>query len=138
MSLWSFWRKSRPANMLDVATAGGIPLMLLCDRKEPFIFLFNDEAFDAWAPDAARLSQEMRIFLRDIAAGYQFLVFLKLIDHKFGGEIAKLLREHLLIKADRISEVQLRPLLVSVEDVVGRVDESAPSKELPFEYFVSL
>jgi hypothetical protein len=118
MRFWPFTRKK--ANVVDTSTAAGLPLFLLVERKEPFVYVSKDEILYDWCPTAKNTSEEKRAILRMATIGYQLVVFLHLIELKFGSEIARIIREHLLIAADRVPDLQIRDMLIAMEQSVQR------------------
>lgn len=141
MSWWKIWEKARlvkRAEELDISTAAGLPMWLLFEKQEPFTFLFNDQIFEDLVPDAANLSEEVRAFVRFFAVGYQLIVYLKLVERKFGSEVARLMQEHQQIIGDRAPTLQIAPLLRSASQAVEQVEESAIADSMPFEYCLAL
>jgi hypothetical protein len=113
------WMNRKSPTEVDAATAGGLPLYLFFEQKDPFVYVFNDEVFAAWCGERP-LPVECRAILKAVAAASQLLVYLRLIEGKFGHEVTRIVREHLLIVADRAPEFQLSMLLSKVEDVIRR------------------
>jgi hypothetical protein len=104
---------------VDAATAGGLPLYLFFEQKDPFVYVSNDEVFAAWCGERP-LPAECRGILKAVTAASQLLVFLRLMEEKFGHEITRIVRVHLLITADRAPDFQFSALLRAMADVIQR------------------
>jgi hypothetical protein len=137
VGLWPF-RKRKPSNVLDLATTGALPLYLFVERKDPFAYVFNDEMFQEWCPLAKYIPGDNRAILCILTVGYQFVTFLKLVEGKFGSEIARIVREHLLVAADRVPQLQIKDALVSMEHATERAlhVELAPGENI--EQYIAL
>jgi hypothetical protein len=113
------WMSGKSPTEVDAATAGGLPLYLFFEQKDPFVYVSNDEVFAAWCGERP-LPAECRGILKAVAAASQLLVFLRLMEEKFGHEITRIVRVHLLIIADRAPDFQFSALLRAMADVIQR------------------
>jgi hypothetical protein len=102
---------------VSAATAGGLPLCLFFEQKDPFVYVSNDEVFAAWCGER-QLPVECRAILKAVTAAFQLLVYLRIVEGKFGHEVARIVREYLLVVSDRAPEFQFSMLLGKVEDVM--------------------
>ena len=119
MSWWGSWMNRQSRKELDAFAAASLPLYLFFNQKDPFSYVFSDDVLAAWSGDRA-IPDDSKPILRAVAASWQLLVFLGLLEAKFGPEITRILREHLLIAADRVPELQLSTLLRTIEEIAQR------------------
>jgi hypothetical protein len=124
------WTNQKACKELDALTAGSLPLYLLFSKKDPFGFVFSDDVLAAWSGDRA-IPGGYKPMIRAVAASWQLFVFLRLLEAGFGREITRILREHLLIAADRAPEFQLSTLLQAIEDIAERESQVQELKTFP-------
>jgi hypothetical protein len=130
VSWFRSWINRKSPMEVDAATAGGLPLYLFFEKKDPFAYVFNEEIFAAWTGERT-IPDHSKPILGAVAISSQLLIFLRLLEEKFGHEITRLLREHLMIVADRAPELQISELLRALEEAIQRAThmEDSPGGE---------
>jgi hypothetical protein len=95
MVWWKFWKKSPPPNAVDPMIAAAVPIVALLQSKPPFT---------AWRHPQSQIPAEHEDLIKTVVWGYQLFTYLKLIEAKFGQEVARIIREHGFIALNRLSD----------------------------------
>lgn len=95
MAWWQFWKKRNPPFVIDPMTAALLPLDYFLERKKPFT---------DWRPPGTQILSQHEDEIKCMVWGYQLFTYLKLVEEKFGGEIAAIIREYQIITLNRLPD----------------------------------
>lgn len=125
---------------VDPMIAAGIALDYFLSHKKPF-------SDSDWREPGSKIASEYENLIWMSVVGYQLFTYLKLIEEKFGPEIARIIREYQIIAVDRLPDhmgEQISLLLLMIQ----RAHQAAiknpmkfpgrPHIEVPTEYLMAL
>jgi hypothetical protein len=125
---------------VDPMIAAGIALDHFLSHKKPF-------SDSDWREPGTRIASEYENLIWISVVGYQLFTYLKLIEEKFGPEIARIIREYQIIVVDRLPDhmgEQISLILLMIQ----RAHQAAiknpmkfpgrPHIEVPTEYLMAL
>src|SRR5713101_8234365 len=69
VSWFRSWINRKSPTEVDAATAGGLPLYLFFEKKDPFVYVFNEEIFAAWTGERT-LPDDSKPILRAVAVSF--------------------------------------------------------------------
>jgi hypothetical protein len=97
MPEWPFWKKRKPPVMVDPLNMADIALDYFLSHKKPF-------SYSDWIPPDLQIPSEHAELIRFSVLGYQLFTYLKLVENKFGSEVARIIQEHQIIALNRLPE----------------------------------
>ena len=109
MPWWKFWERTSRLKEIDPHSLAFWLVGSISERKPPFTM---------WRQDGMSFTEDEEAFVEVSVWTYQVFTFLRLLQPKFGVEIPRIVREHLLIllnRGERPLGDQMKALLEAVE-----------------------
>lgn len=134
MTWWQFWKKKDPLET-DIFIFANLPI---------YKFLQKEEPYTAWRSPNVDLPTDLESLVRLWVNGYQLITFLKLVDQRFGPEIARIVREYQIVTLNRIDNIgdEFAKLFKIIDDALNsdpiKVPTSQGEVEVPGELKVAL